>query len=534
MRSSSLKTTILAAVVLLAASQAGHAAEHCAALRKACRAEGFVARGQDDGGAGRLSRCVNALVNNKEVEENSLMPLPDVAPEAIAACRVERAAADRARMDQQTPESAAVPVLPLVPAPPGEPANIIFVLADDFSWNLMPETGGEVADSMPNLAALQADGVTFDNYFVTNSLCAAGGYRTGMVGKYINGYRPEKYGAGPGWSDWSVGGRGYPQYARLLNNDGTMSFEEGYLTDIMAERAAAMLDAAAAAGRPALIYIAPFAPHSPYVPPDRYKALYPDLVYPRGPAYRVAPDEAAPAWLKAVPPLPANADGTLEAVFRDRVRTGKAIDDLIGALRRKLEADGLADTTYFVFSSDNGYHLGDYGLFAGKMTPFDTDTRVPLVIAGPGVAKGLRISQIAMNVDLFPTFADLAGLPVPANVDGASLVPLLNATPAPDWRNLAVIEHEKTTRQTAGVDQPDFGKANPDTYVALRLPSALYVEYSETGERSYYDLAADPAALHNVYDSLPEARRQSLADAVAANHSCAGEGACWIAQQLTP
>ena len=104
------------------------------------------------------------------------------------------------------------------------------------------------------------------------------------------------------------------------------------------------------------------------------------------------------------------------------------MDDLIGRLESTLRARGLLDNTYIVFSSDNGFHLGEHRLLQGKMTAFDTDIRVPLVVAGPGVPKGRTSSRLVENIDLHPTFVRLAGGTPEAGVDGRSLVPLLHGT----------------------------------------------------------------------------------------------------------
>ena len=97
---------------------------------------------------------------------------------------------------------------------------------------------------------------------------------------------------------------------------------------------------------------------------------------------------------------------------------------MIGRLEAELRATGEARNTYLVFSSDNGYHMGEYRLLPGKQTAFDTDIHVPLIVSGPGVPGGKVISQLASNIDLNPTFEALAGLPVPAGTDGHSLAAL--------------------------------------------------------------------------------------------------------------
>ncbi len=117
--------------------------------------------------------------------------------------------------------------------------------------------------------------------------------------------------------------------------------------------------------------------------------------------------------------------------LRMRAQSVLAIDKMIGQIRSTLAGLGL-DNTYVVFSSDNGLHMGEYSLRPGKMTPFDIDVPVPLIVVGPGVPKGQAVSAIAENVDLCPTFTELGGASSPTSPDGQILVPLLRGNPVAD------------------------------------------------------------------------------------------------------
>ena len=105
---------------------------------------------------------------------------------------------------------------------------------------------------------------------------------------------------------------------------------------------------------------------------------------------------------------------------------------MIGTIESALNADGIAQNTYIVFSSDNGLHTGEYRLMPGKLTAFDTDIHVPLIVTGPGVPQGATTDRMAENVDLAKTFAGLAGTTLPS--DGHSLVPLLGGAAPARWR----------------------------------------------------------------------------------------------------
>src|SRR5205085_4023348 len=127
-----------------------------------------------------------------------------------------------------------------------------------------------------------------------------------------------------------------------------------------------------------------------------------------------------PRWLAGHPPLTLFQMEKINRDFRRRARSVQAVDQLIGRIEQTLVADGQADNTYIVFSSDNGYHMGEYRLMPGKLTAFDSDIHVPLVVTGPGVAPGSRSDAMAENIDLAETFAAIGGTEVSG--DGHSLL----------------------------------------------------------------------------------------------------------------
>jgi arylsulfatase A-like enzyme len=455
--------------------------------------------------------------------------------------------------------------------------NIVFVLTDDLAWNLLPY--------MPQVQRLQRDGVTFTNYTVTDSLCCpsrsstftgeyphdtgvftnvapdggfavfrargneqhtyatalqATGYTTGLMGKYLNGYRPTDRFAGrpyqaPGWSQWDVAGYAYREYNYSLDHDGTVlhygAAARDYLTDVLAGKASAFIRGAAAAHKPFALEIATYAPHSPYTPAPADLADFPDLRAPRSAAFDKLPANA-PAWLAHQPPLSALDKASIDAAFRERAQAVQAVDRLIGTVRASLAAAGVAGDTYLVFSSDNGFHMGEYRLTPGKQTAFDTDIRVPLIVVGPGVPPHATRSEIVENVDLAPTFEELAGVPVAKTVDGHSLVPVLHGPPASGWRTAALIEHHGPDFATGDPDAQTPRNGDPISYEALRTVRYTYVEYA-TGEVEYYDRVADPYELHNIAAKLTPARRAALHAALARLRTCHNQGECWAAGHVT-
>ncbi len=269
------------------------------------------------------------------------------------------------------------------------------------------------------------------------------GYRTAMMGKYLNGYLPADK-IPPGWDEWDVTGNGYPEFNYTLNENGTLRHyghnAKSYLTDVLSAKAGSFIDSAAASGRPFMLEVATFAPHAPYTPAPRYMDAAATVAYPKTAAYNRLP-ESPPSWLAGRPPLTAAQKHRITVAYRKRVEADLSVDDMIGHLEARLRAAGVARNTYFIFSSDNGYHMGEYRLMPGKQTAFDTDIHVPLIVSGPRVPAGHMISQLASNIDLSPTFEMLAGLRVPANVDGHSLAGLWHGQRPANWRRSILIEH---------------------------------------------------------------------------------------------
>jgi N-acetylglucosamine-6-sulfatase len=142
------------------------------------------------------------------------------------------------------------------------------------------------------------------------------------------------------------------------------------------------------------------------------------------------------------------------------------------------------------------------------------------------------MEEIAMNIDLHATIADLSGAGVAANADGHSLLPLLQGKEVSQWRTLALIEHRGRQRE-ANADDPDTPtrrSGNPPTYEAVRTAASLYVEYV-TGDKEYHDLASDPHELRNTFASLSSVEQALLTATLAAAKSCRGAKSCWAAER---
>jgi arylsulfatase A-like enzyme len=460
------------------------------------------------------------------------------------------------------------PAAPGGAPPPSGKTNIVFVLTDDLAMNLV--------QYMPHVQALQKAGVTFSNYTVTDSLCCPSrssmfsgkfphdtgvftnggddggfgtfhkrgeesdtfatdlqkaGYRTAMMGKYLNGYLPGDGWVPPGWTEWDVAGNGYPEYNYKLNENGKVvaygKKPADYLTDVISAKASTFITDSAAAGKPFLVELATFAPHAPYTPAQPDLDKFPGLKAPRGPAFNTLPADAPP-WLKSRAALTDKEITAIDTAFRKRVQAVQSVDRMIGSLQATLTKAGVAGRTAVVFTSDNGYHMGEYRLNPGKQTAFDTDIHVPLIAAGPGLTAGKTVAGPAENVDLRPTFDTLAGVTPSAGVDGHTLTPLFGGSVPDSWRTAALIEHHGPDTDRTDPDLPAKNSGNPTTYSAVRTATSTYVEYTD-GTVEYYDRSTDPDQLHNTASTLSATDKADWHQALTGLAGCHGSTACWTA-----
>jgi N-acetylglucosamine-6-sulfatase len=450
-------------------------------------------------------------------------------------------------------------------AHPSPRPNVVFILTDDLSMNLLPY--------MPHVQALAQSGVAFNNYFVVDSLCCPSrtaiftgqyphnngvftntgadggyqafnhfnnppksfavamhnaGYQTGFMGKYLNGYESAAK-VPPGWDTWFGVGNGYPGFNYKANENGTVHsyghLPRDFMNTVLTGKASQFIRNARAVGKPFALEVATFSPHKPYAPAPEDVGTFPTVRAPHGPTFGHPPTDA-PKWLSWMPKLSVSDVQELNRVFRLRVEAVQSVDRMIGHLEQVLAQTQELRNTYFVFSSDNGFHLGEYRMRAGKTTAFDTDIKVPLVIAGPGIPAGRTVTALASSIDLAPTFIQIAGGKPTDTPDGVSLLPLMHgASPPPTWQHAVLIEHHGPPLNSADPDKQGSLSGNPPSYEAIRADDYLYVEYVD-GEREYYDLRTDPLETHNLANQLSATRLQSLHRALTALESCHGAPAC--------
>jgi arylsulfatase A-like enzyme len=451
--------------------------------------------------------------------------------------------------------------------------NVVFVLTDDLSWNLV--------QYMPSVRRMMRDGMTFRQFMVSDPLCCPSrasiltgqlphntrvlrnveptggyyafnhsgsernsiavalhqaGYRTGLIGKYFNRYHPAHDGVPPGWDDWFATGAAYQEFNYEINHQGVVeahgSSANQYFTDVIRRDALDFLSHTPAT-RPFYLEISTFAPHAPAVPAPRDAARFPHLKAPRLPSFAHA-NTNPPHWLRILPPLTARQISAIDEEFLHRVQSVQAVDRMIAGVRATLRREGVDRNTYVIFSSDNGYHMGEHGLAAGKTDAFDTDIRVPLIVVGPGVRAHSSAQGLTENIDLAPTFEALAGLKPQAWRDGRSLFGILRhggRTPR-SWRSRVLVEYWRPPNPADRRD-PDRHRdaaGDPAGYRVLRTRFRTWVEYMGMRQREFYNRRLDPYEMHNLANKIGASKRRRLDRATDRLADCEGP-TCRIADR---
>ena len=405
--------------------------------------------------------------------------------------------------------------------------------------------------------------LNYDSSTVATWLQAAG-YRTIYLGKYLNGYPlPDDRTYVPqGWDEWYSPARGKPYvgFNYTLNENGLLapygSVAEDYLIDILSKQAEEFLRNPDTTSEPFFMFVAPFQPHEPAEPAQRHSQLFLDLTAPRTPSFNEADVRDKPGFISLDPLLTMKEIDDLDYLFIRRVQSMQSVDEMVERLLAALEDTGELKNTYIIFTSDNGFHLGQHRMKSGKSTPYEEDINVPFIIRGPGIASGRIVEgYLSGNVDISPTLADLAGIVPPAYIEGRSLVPLFDENPPSrmDWRQAYLIEYysggfEDQTGALQFVKQPrkdqdgileptdedQFRLSNPTlAYQGLRTTDHLYVEYND-GFVELYDLKLDPFELENIASNAEPDLLARFSTWLEQYHVCKGAVCLTVDRQYLP
>jgi arylsulfatase A-like enzyme len=431
--------------------------------------------------------------------------------------------------------------------------------------------------AMPNVQRLlQDEGVTFENSFASYALCCpsratfltgqyahnhgvfdnvapyggyyaldssrtlpvwlqAAGYRTIHIGKYLNRYgTKDAREVPPGWTDWHglVDPTTYRYYGFTMNENGRLrTFPRtpaNYQTDVIARKAVNLIGHASRGRRPFFLWTAFLAPHFSFdalpepddprlmhtpqpAPGDRNRfAGYP---LPLTPAFNEHNVRDKPETVSLDRRISDRLRGAIQENYQQELETLQDVDRAVARVVDALRRAGQLDRTLIVFTSDNGYFHGEHRIAREKVLPYEPAIRVPLVIRGPGLPKGVDLQQLVSNQDLAPTILHAARARPGLVQDGISLLRLMHHRNLEPGRDLLI---EGLYRG------PPFGGFPGVSFAGVRTRQWFYVEYSN-GQRELYDLIADPFELKN-HDLDPHYAgiEADLARRLAALRTCSG------------
>ena len=437
----------------------------------------------------------------------------------------------------------------------GERPNVIVIVVDDLRWDELGIAGHPYLET-PNIDRLAGEGAWLTNAFHAVPLCSPNrasiltgqypsrhgiidnvarnrmshrletfpqalqraGYETGFLGKWHMGNDPTPR---PGFDYWSaIPGQGRSIDPELYE-DGRIHTVEGYLTDVLTDRAVAFIEQERDREQPFFLYIGHKAIHPDavqlddgsvdpsgergYVPAPRHLGRYEERVFRRRPNVASSPDELTdkPALRRALERKYSDEMiemfgsildlGTSEETIRRRAEMLLAVDESTGRIVDALDAKGILDETFIIFTSDNGYFYGEHALSVERRMPYEESIRAPFIIRYPALVNaGSQIDELVVSVDIAPTVLDVAGAPIGDHIQGRSLVPLLRGT-AQDWRQSVFIEFYTYENPFPWLLDMD--------YRAIRTSRYKYIHWMQhPDENELYDLERDPYEMQNLMD----------------------------------
>jgi arylsulfatase A-like enzyme len=418
--------------------------------------------------------------------------------------------------------------------------NILFIMADDHAAHAISSYGSTI-NQTPQLDRLALQGMRFDRMFAVNSICTpsratiltgkyshingvpvfnrfdgsqptvakylqAAGYYTGIIGKWHLESDPT------GFDKWTIlPGQGDYFNPTFLEAGGKRVIQ-GYVTDITTDLSIDFLKNRPQ-DKPFFLMCHHKAPHRNWQPDAKHKTMFAGKVIPepatlrddgvgRSDAIRECKQKVLenlnPNDTKGAPPAGMSGDELLkwkyQRYMQDYLACVQSVDDNVGRLLDYLDEAGLTANTLVIYTSDQGFFLGDHGLY-DKRFMYEESIRMPFLVRWPAVIKpGSVQSAMGINPDFAPTFMEAAGLPVPADMQGRSLMPLFKGKVPDDWRGSWYYRYYH-----------DPGDHNTRAHYGVRTTTHKLIYFWKKDQWEMYDLVADPGEMHNLYSDPAQA-----------------------------
>uniref|UniRef100_A0A6B2EJ55 Putative sulfatase n=1 Tax=Phlebotomus kandelakii TaxID=1109342 RepID=A0A6B2EJ55_9DIPT len=362
----------------------------------------------------------------------------------------------------------------------------------------------------------------------------ARGYKTFFAGKYLNEYRTTE--VPPGWDDWFGlhGNSVYYNYTLTENGKAVKYGAEGvdYLTDMLGQKSVEFLEKQNSLEKPFFLMVAPPAPHAPATSAPRHENEFPDVRAKKTPNFNHPSKNLEKHWLLTMQPsiLPEKYLPELDKITRKRWQSLLAVDELVQKIVVVLDKMSFLQDTFIVFTSDNGYHVGQFAQAYDKRQPYETDIRVPLIVRGPGIAKKSVVYQPTLLIDLMPTMLEWAQITLPTYLDGRSFRGDFRAEEVqPSFSRQFLVEHwgeANANSHSPSCKRADSASlygctedsachcqdAKNNTYSCVRqlddIKDFLYCEFRDSEHfAEAYELLSDPYQMNNLaFEMLPSTR----------------------------
>lgn len=300
--------------------------------------------------------------------------------------------------------------------------------------------------------------------------------------------------------------------------------------------------------KPLFMMLSTPACHDPVTPEPKYKDSLNKSQIPRSANFNIKNNHGKHWFVQlGEQPLRQEIIEKIEEMYRNRLRTLMSVDDMVEAITHALNEKGFLENTYIFFTSDHGYHLGQFSMPKDKRQPYEFDIRVPLMVRGPGIKRGSKTNVMTTNIDLAPTFLDLAGVVLPYHMDGISLKKILFGHSQKLLARSILVEHtgESIDGLISGCEYLGKGLAEclsdldckcqdskNNTYSCVRrmndeVDDIFCKFYDSEDFEEYYNITNDPEQLNNEVKTLDSLLYRNLSYILNKLKECSGK-ACWL------